>query len=167
MSQTETQHPEASLSVPQRPARSESISAMLSGRMLLLSASCWLLVVLGSSKELIEKRSPGDTAIKTQEEEELTWMETVRDTGLVGGVIQPQGGLVGGVIQPQGGLIEALQEVLEKLKNKQLPSSEKKLGWVPACDAGEQCAVRKGSRIGKLCGCPGGTVCNFTVLKCL
>ncbi|XP_049911559.1 uncharacterized protein LOC126397096 isoform X4 [Epinephelus moara] len=101
MSQTETQHPEASLSVPQRPARSESISAMLSGRMLLLSASCWLLVVLGSSKELIEKRSPGDTAIKTQEEEELTWMETVRDTGLVGGVIQPQGGLVGGVIQPQ------------------------------------------------------------------
>ncbi|XP_049911558.1 cocaine- and amphetamine-regulated transcript protein-like isoform X3 [Epinephelus moara] len=134
MSQTETQHPEASLSVPQRPARSESISAMLSGRMLLLSASCWLLVVLGSSKELIEKRSPGDTAIKTQEEEEL---------------------------------IEALQEVLEKLKNKQLPSSEKKLGWVPACDAGEQCAVRKGSRIGKLCGCPGGTVCNFTVLKCL
>ncbi|XP_049911560.1 uncharacterized protein LOC126397096 isoform X5 [Epinephelus moara] len=90
MSQTETQHPEASLSVPQRPARSESISAMLSGRMLLLSASCWLLVVLGSSKELIEKRSPGDTAIKTQEEEELTWMETVRDTGLVGGVIQPQ-----------------------------------------------------------------------------
>ncbi|XP_049911556.1 uncharacterized protein LOC126397096 isoform X2 [Epinephelus moara] len=105
MSQTETQHPEASLSVPQRPARSESISAMLSGRMLLLSASCWLLVVLGSSKELIEKRSPGDTAIKTQEEEELTWMETVRDTGLVGGVIQPQGGLVGGVIQPQGGLV--------------------------------------------------------------
>ncbi|XP_033478487.1 cocaine- and amphetamine-regulated transcript protein-like [Epinephelus lanceolatus] len=134
MSQTETQHPEASLSVPQRPARSESISAMLSGRMLLLSASCWLLVVLGSSEELIEERSPGDTAIKTQEEEEL---------------------------------IEALQEVLEKLKNKQLPSSEKKLGWVPSCDAGEQCAVRKGSRIGKLCGCPGGTVCNFTVLKCL
>ncbi|KAL7397504.1 hypothetical protein ABVT39_023191 [Epinephelus coioides] len=72
---------------------------MLSGRMLLLSASCWLLVVLGSSEELIEERSPGDTAIKTQEEEEL---------------------------------IEALQEVLEKLKNKQLPSSEKKLGWVPA-----------------------------------
>ncbi|XP_017159831.1 cocaine- and amphetamine-regulated transcript protein-like isoform X1 [Poecilia reticulata] len=28
-------------------------------------------------------------------------------------------------------LIEALQEVLEKLKNKQLPSSEKKLGWLP------------------------------------
>lgn len=27
--------------------------------------------------------------------------------------------------------IEALQEVLEKLKSKQLPSSEKKLGWVP------------------------------------
>ncbi|XP_029285586.1 cocaine- and amphetamine-regulated transcript protein-like [Cottoperca gobio] len=103
---------------------------MVSGRMLLLSASCWLLVVLGSSEE----RSPEDDAIKTREEEEL---------------------------------IEALQEVLEKLKNQQLPSSEKKLGWVPACGAGEQCAVRKGSRIGKLCECPGGTVCNFTVLKCL
>ena len=33
------------------------------------------------------------------------------------------------VLCPQ---IEALQEVLEKLKNKQLPSSEKKLGWVSA-----------------------------------
>ncbi|XP_039984072.1 survival motor neuron protein-like isoform X2 [Xiphias gladius] len=64
-------------------------------------------------------------------------------------------------------MIEALQEVLEKLKSKQLPSSEKKLGWLPSCDAGEQCAVRKGSRIGKLCGCPRGTVCNFNVLKCL
>uniref|UniRef100_A0AAX7VDN9 CART prepropeptide n=1 Tax=Astatotilapia calliptera TaxID=8154 RepID=A0AAX7VDN9_ASTCA len=64
-------------------------------------------------------------------------------------------------------LIEALQEVLEKLKGKQLPSSEKKLGWLAACDAGEQCAIRKASRIGKLCGCPGGTACNFSVLKCL
>ncbi|XP_059197806.1 cocaine- and amphetamine-regulated transcript protein [Centropristis striata] len=102
---------------------------MVSTRLLLLSASFWLLVVSGSSEELMEERSAGEHA-----EEEL---------------------------------IEALQEVLEKLKNKQLPSSEKKLGWVPACDAGEQCAVRKGSRIGKLCGCPGGTVCNFNVLQCL
>ncbi|XP_039984074.1 survival motor neuron protein-like isoform X4 [Xiphias gladius] len=29
-------------------------------------------------------------------------------------------------------MIEALQEVLEKLKSKQLPSSEKKLGWLPS-----------------------------------
>ncbi|KAM8888354.1 cocaine- and amphetamine-regulated transcript protein-like [Synchiropus picturatus] len=64
-------------------------------------------------------------------------------------------------------LIEALQEVLEKLKSQQPPSSEKKLGWLPSCDAGEQCALRKGSRVGKLCGCPSGTVCNFDVLKCL
>ncbi|MGH0179142.1 UNVERIFIED_CONTAM: hypothetical protein FKN15_001155 [Acipenser sinensis] len=64
-------------------------------------------------------------------------------------------------------LIEALQEVLEKLKSKRLPSAEKKLGWVPSCDAGEQCAVRKGSRIGKLCNCPRGTSCNFYILKCL
>ncbi|CAI5685331.1 cocaine- and amphetamine-regulated transcript protein [Oreochromis niloticus] len=107
---------------------------MVSSRMLLLSASCWLLVVLGSCEEPIEERSAEYDAIETQQEKEL---------------------------------IEALQEVLEKLKGKQLPSSEKKLGWLAACDAGEQCAIRKASRIGKLCGCPRGTVCNFSVLKCL
>ncbi|KAF3690534.1 Cocaine- and amphetamine-regulated transcript protein CART(1-39) CART(42-89) Precursor [Channa argus] len=107
---------------------------MVSSKMLLLSASCWLLVVVTSCEESIEERSPEDDATKTQEEKEL---------------------------------IEALQEVLEKLKSKQLPSLEKKLGWLPSCDAGEQCAVRKGARIGKLCGCPRGTICNFTVLKCL
>ncbi|XP_062324777.1 cocaine- and amphetamine-regulated transcript protein-like [Osmerus eperlanus] len=69
--------------------------------------------------------------------------------------------------QEEKDLIEALQEVLEKLKNKQMPSSEKKLGWLPSCDAGEQCAVRKGARVGTLCGCPRGTSCNFYVLKCL
>ncbi|XP_048831755.1 cocaine- and amphetamine-regulated transcript protein [Brienomyrus brachyistius] len=69
--------------------------------------------------------------------------------------------------QEEKELIEALQEVLEKLKNKRLPSAEKKLGWVPSCDAGEQCAVRKGARIGKLCNCPRGTSCNFSILKCL
>ncbi|XP_072244743.1 cocaine- and amphetamine-regulated transcript protein-like [Leuresthes tenuis] len=105
---------------------------MVTGRMLLIGASCWLLVVLGRCDEQKEARSLEYAVIKTQEEE----------------------------------LIEALQEVLEKLRNKQLPSSEKKLGWLPPCDAGEQCAVRKGSRIGKLCGCPRGTVCNFSVLKC-
>ncbi|XP_037624767.1 uncharacterized protein LOC119487814 isoform X1 [Sebastes umbrosus] len=84
---------------------------MVSGRMLLLSASCWLLVVLGSSEELIEERSPEDDAIKTREVEEL---------------------------------IEALQEVLEKLKNKQLPSSEKKLGWLPAASS-VRCVKVRGS----------------------
>ncbi|XP_018601386.2 cocaine- and amphetamine-regulated transcript protein [Scleropages formosus] len=69
--------------------------------------------------------------------------------------------------QEEKELIEALQEVLEKLKNKQMPSAEKKLGWVPSCDAGEQCAIRKGARIGKLCNCPRGTSCNFSILKCL
>ncbi|CAG5862621.1 unnamed protein product [Menidia menidia] len=106
---------------------------MVSGRMLLLGASCWLLVALGSGEEQREERSLEYQAIKTQQEE----------------------------------LIEALQEVLEKLRNNQLPSSEKKLGWLPPCDAGEQCALRKGSRVGKLCGCPRGTVCNFTLLQCL
>ncbi|KAK7127196.1 hypothetical protein R3I94_018396 [Phoxinus phoxinus] len=69
--------------------------------------------------------------------------------------------------QEEKELIEALQEVLEKLRNKQIPTVEKKFGWVPSCDAGEQCAVRKGSRFGKLCSCPGGTSCSFSILKCL
>uniref|UniRef100_A0A8V0Y2H7 Cocaine- and amphetamine-regulated transcript protein n=1 Tax=Gallus gallus TaxID=9031 RepID=A0A8V0Y2H7_CHICK len=63
--------------------------------------------------------------------------------------------------------IEALQEVLEKLKSKRVPHYEKKFGQVPMCDAGEQCAVRKGARIGKLCDCPRGTSCNSFLLKCL
>ncbi|KAK2908258.1 hypothetical protein Q8A73_009331 [Channa argus] len=77
----------------------ESVSDMVSSKMLLLSASCWLLVVVTSCEESIEERSPEDDATKTQEEKEL---------------------------------IEALQEVLEKLKSKQLPSLEKKLGWLPS-----------------------------------
>ncbi|XP_061700367.1 cocaine- and amphetamine-regulated transcript protein-like [Syngnathoides biaculeatus] len=68
--------------------------------------------------------------------------------------------------QQEKELIDALQEVLEKLRSKEIPS-EKKLGWLPSCDAGEPCAVRKGSRIGTLCSCPRGTFCNFYVLKCL
>ncbi|XP_017269206.1 cocaine- and amphetamine-regulated transcript protein-like [Kryptolebias marmoratus] len=68
--------------------------------------------------------------------------------------------------QQEKDLIDALQEVLEKLRNKEMPS-EKKLGWLPSCDAGEPCAVRKGARIGTLCSCPRGTSCNFFVLKCL
>ncbi|XP_032874593.1 cocaine- and amphetamine-regulated transcript protein [Amblyraja radiata] len=64
-------------------------------------------------------------------------------------------------------LIEALQEVLEKLKSKRMPTYEKKFGMVSMCDAGEQCAVRKGARIGKLCDCPRATFCNSFLLKCL
>lgn len=37
----------------------------------------------------------------------------------------------------------------------------------PQCDLGEHCAVRKGSRIGKMCDCPRGAFCNFFLLKCL
>ncbi|CAN9502458.1 unnamed protein product [Ophioblennius macclurei] len=68
--------------------------------------------------------------------------------------------------QQEKDLIDALQEVLEKLRSKEMPL-EKKLGWLPSCDAGEPCAVRKGARIGTLCSCPRGTACNFYVLKCL
>ncbi|KAM9816872.1 cocaine- and amphetamine-regulated transcript protein-like [Neosynchiropus ocellatus] len=64
-------------------------------------------------------------------------------------------------------LLGALQEVLEKLQTKRLPMWEKKFGQVPTCDVGEQCAVRKGARIGKMCDCPRGAFCNFFLLKCL
>ncbi|KAM9213400.1 cocaine- and amphetamine-regulated transcript protein [Leptosomus discolor] len=77
----------------------------------------------------------------------------------------PGGG--GGGASREKELIEALQEVLEKLKSKRVPHYEKKFGQVPMCDAGEQCAVRKGARIGKLCDCPRGTSCNSFLLKCL
>lgn len=40
------------------------------GRMLLLGASCWLLLVLGSSERLTERSMEGG-AIETQEEKEL------------------------------------------------------------------------------------------------
>ncbi|XP_061875231.1 cocaine- and amphetamine-regulated transcript protein [Colius striatus] len=76
-------------------------------------------------------------------------------------------GSPGGGASREKELIEALQEVLEKLKSKRVPHYEKKFGQVPMCDAGEQCAVRKGARIGKLCDCPRGTSCNSFLLKCL
>ncbi|XP_064031086.1 cocaine- and amphetamine-regulated transcript protein-like isoform X2 [Pogoniulus pusillus] len=63
-------------------------------------------------------------------------------------------------------LVEALQEVLEKLGGRELPVVEKRLSWVPMCQPGEPCAVRRGARFGKLCSCPRGTTCNFFILKC-
>uniref|UniRef100_A0A8C5EEF8 Cocaine- and amphetamine-regulated transcript protein n=1 Tax=Gouania willdenowi TaxID=441366 RepID=A0A8C5EEF8_GOUWI len=64
-------------------------------------------------------------------------------------------------------LLGALHEVLEKLQAKKIPVWEKKYGQVPTCDVGEQCAIRKGARIGKMCDCPRGAFCNFYLLKCL
>ncbi|CAL8246028.1 unnamed protein product [Lota lota] len=64
-------------------------------------------------------------------------------------------------------LLGALHEVLEKLQTRKMPSWEKKFGQVPTCDIGEQCAIRKGARIGKMCDCPRGSFCNFFLLKCL
>uniref|UniRef100_A0A8C6K1K9 Uncharacterized protein n=1 Tax=Melopsittacus undulatus TaxID=13146 RepID=A0A8C6K1K9_MELUD len=66
----------------------------------------------------------------------------------------------------RGDAVEALQEVLGKLGSRELPALEKRLSWVPLCEPGEPCAVRKGARIGKLCSCPRGTVCNLFILKC-
>uniref|UniRef100_A0A8C8A450 CART prepropeptide n=1 Tax=Otus sunia TaxID=257818 RepID=A0A8C8A450_9STRI len=63
-------------------------------------------------------------------------------------------------------LVEALQEVLEKLGSPEPPAVEKRLSWVPSCEPGEPCAVRRGARIGKLCSCPRATACNLFSLKC-
>nr|ALC78694.1 cocaine- and amphetamine-regulated transcript 2a [Solea senegalensis] len=64
-------------------------------------------------------------------------------------------------------LLGALHEVLEKLQTNRIHLWEKKYGQVPSCDLGEHCAVRKGSRIGKMCDCPRGASCHFLLLKCL
>ncbi|KAM9854645.1 cocaine- and amphetamine-regulated transcript 2 [Aulostomus maculatus] len=64
-------------------------------------------------------------------------------------------------------LLGDLHEVLEKLQTKSINPWEKKYGQVPSCDLGEHCAIRKGSRIGKMCDCPRGAFCNFFLLKCL
>ncbi|XP_026167584.1 cocaine- and amphetamine-regulated transcript 2 [Mastacembelus armatus] len=64
-------------------------------------------------------------------------------------------------------LLGALHDVLEKLQTKRINPWEKKYGQVPSCDLGEHCAIRKGSRIGKMCDCPPGAFCNFFLLKCL
>ncbi|XP_069580563.1 cocaine- and amphetamine-regulated transcript 2 [Brachyistius frenatus] len=64
-------------------------------------------------------------------------------------------------------LLGALHEVLERLQTKRINPWEKKYGQVPSCDLGEHCAIRKGSRIGKMCDCPRGAFCNFFLLKCL
>ncbi|XP_016358756.1 cocaine- and amphetamine-regulated transcript protein-like [Sinocyclocheilus anshuiensis] len=64
-------------------------------------------------------------------------------------------------------LLGALHDVLEKLQRKRISLWEKKFGRVPTCDVGEQCAIRKGSRIGKMCDCPRGAFCNYFLLKCL
>ncbi|KAB1281579.1 Cocaine- and amphetamine-regulated transcript protein [Camelus dromedarius] len=93
-------------------------------------------------------------------EKELVGLEVSTWAGLAAKVATRGSGC--GVLQ-----IEALQEVLKKLKSKRIPIYEKKYGQVPMCDAGEQCAVRKGARIGKLCDCPRGTSCNSFLLKCL
>ncbi|XP_059687924.1 cocaine- and amphetamine-regulated transcript protein-like [Gavia stellata] len=71
-----------------------------------------------------------------------------------------------GQSQEETELVEALQEVLEKLGTSELPVVEKRLSWVPSCEPGEPCAVRRGARIGKLCSCPRGTACNLFLLKC-
>ncbi|XP_034031633.1 cocaine- and amphetamine-regulated transcript protein-like [Thalassophryne amazonica] len=67
----------------------------------------------------------------------------------------------------QDRLLGALHEVLEKLQTNRINPWEKKYGQIRSCDLGEQCAIRKGSRIGKMCDCPQGAFCNLFLLKCL
>ncbi|XP_021233965.1 cocaine- and amphetamine-regulated transcript protein-like [Numida meleagris] len=66
----------------------------------------------------------------------------------------------------RGAGVEALQEVLEKLRSRELPPAAKKPGRVPLCHLGEPCAVRVGARFGKRCSCPPSTTCNLYILQC-
>uniref|UniRef100_A0A7N8XB66 Cocaine- and amphetamine-regulated transcript protein n=1 Tax=Mastacembelus armatus TaxID=205130 RepID=A0A7N8XB66_9TELE len=63
--------------------------------------------------------------------------------------------------------INDLHEVLERLQNNQFTSMRKKHGFLPVCDPGDQCALRKGSRIGKLCDCSLPRTCNSFLHRCL
>ncbi|CAG5922337.1 unnamed protein product [Menidia menidia] len=64
-------------------------------------------------------------------------------------------------------LINDLHQVLERLQNGHFPALRKKHGYLPVCDPGEQCALRKGSRIGKLCDCFLPRTCNSFLHRCL
>ncbi|XP_074784339.1 cocaine- and amphetamine-regulated transcript protein-like [Athene noctua] len=78
----------------------------------------------------------------------------------------PPGRSLPGQSREETELVEALQEVLEKLGSPEPPAVEKRLSWVPWCEPGEPCAVRRGARIGKLCSCPRRSACNLVTLKC-
>ncbi|XP_029999615.1 cocaine- and amphetamine-regulated transcript protein-like [Sphaeramia orbicularis] len=64
-------------------------------------------------------------------------------------------------------LISDLHGVLERLQNNPFPALKKKHGYLPMCDPGDQCALRKGSRIGKLCDCALPRTCNSFLHRCL
>ncbi|XP_078540241.1 cocaine- and amphetamine-regulated transcript protein-like [Lissotriton helveticus] len=114
---------------------------MESSRVLLVALGCWMLML---------------ASVCSQEDSTELETRALRD-------FYPKDSLP----SSEKELLGALQEVLEKLQSKRVPSWEKKFGQVPTCDVGEQCAVRKAARIGKLCNCPRGAVCNFFLLKCL
>uniref|UniRef100_A0A3B3HZ11 Uncharacterized protein n=1 Tax=Oryzias latipes TaxID=8090 RepID=A0A3B3HZ11_ORYLA len=63
-------------------------------------------------------------------------------------------------------LISDLHQVLERLQSIQFPALIKKHGYLPVCEPGEQCALRKGSRIGKLCDCSLPRTCNSFLHRC-
>ncbi|XP_062274110.1 cocaine- and amphetamine-regulated transcript protein-like [Scomber scombrus] len=64
-------------------------------------------------------------------------------------------------------LINDLHQVLERLQNNQFSALRKKHGYLPMCDPGDPCALRKGSRIGKLCDCSLPRTCNSFLHRCL
>ncbi|XP_062310473.1 cocaine- and amphetamine-regulated transcript protein-like [Osmerus eperlanus] len=75
--------------------------------------------------------------------------------------------LTGFALAEERQLINDLQGVLERLKNKRFLPHAKKHSLLPMCDAGEQCALRKGARIGKLCDCQQPRACSSFMLRCL
>ncbi|XP_078055926.1 cocaine- and amphetamine-regulated transcript protein-like [Mustelus asterias] len=64
-------------------------------------------------------------------------------------------------------LFEAMEDILGKIQNTRFSSYEKKAGQIPLCDIGDRCAIKQGPRIGKLCDCARGTICNSFLLKCI
>ncbi|XP_051236360.1 cocaine- and amphetamine-regulated transcript-like [Dicentrarchus labrax] len=62
-------------------------------------------------------------------------------------------------------MIEALEALLGRMHNR--ISSTEKRGSIPMCGMGDRCAMKYGSRIGKLCDCSRGSTCNSYLLKCI
>ncbi|KAG9279820.1 cocaine- and amphetamine-regulated transcript protein-like [Astyanax mexicanus] len=62
-------------------------------------------------------------------------------------------------------LAEALEDMLDGDEDNRI-QLEKKASVIPRCDVGERCALKHGPRIGRLCDCMRGTVCNTFFLRC-
>ncbi|XP_041428580.1 cocaine- and amphetamine-regulated transcript protein-like [Xenopus laevis] len=62
-------------------------------------------------------------------------------------------------------LAGALEEMLDYNQDKGI-RLQRRVGQLPWCDVGERCAMKLGSRVGKLCDCLRGASCNSFLLRC-